>query len=100
GFRPSPGTIQALYMPGGPGIRIDSAVYAGYTIPPYYDSMIAKLITYASTREQAIAKMKWALAEFIVDGVDTNIEFQLNLLRDEDVERANYDIGFLSRKKF
>lgn len=100
GFRPSPGTIRALYMPGGPGVRIDSAMYAGYTIPPYYDSMIAKLITYAGTREEAIAKMKWALAEFIVDGVDTNIEFQLNLLRDEDFERAEYDIGFLNRKKF
>ncbi|WP_312644410.1 acetyl-CoA carboxylase biotin carboxylase subunit [Hydrogenoanaerobacterium sp.] len=98
GFRPSPGTVQALHMPGGPGIRVDSAMYAGYTIPPYYDSMIAKLIAYAPTREQALAKMKWALAEFLVEGVDTNIDFQLDLLRDRDVERGNFDIGFLARR--
>ena len=98
GFRPSPGTVTALHMPGGPGIRVDSAMYAGYTIPPYYDSMIAKLIAYAPTREQALAKMKWALAEFLVEGVDTNVEFQLELLRDPDVERGRYDIGFLTRR--
>ena len=69
GFRPSPGTITALYMPGGPGIRIDGAVYQGYTITPYYDSMISKLIAHGSTRDDAINKMKWALAEFIVEGV-------------------------------
>lgn len=99
GFRPSPGTVQALHMPGGPGIRVDSAMYAGYTIPPYYDSMIAKLIAYAPTREQALAKMKWALAEFLVEGVDTNIEYQLDLLRNPDVERGSFDIGFLARRK-
>ena len=68
GFRPCPGKINAMLIPGGPGVRIDSAAYQGYTIPPYYDSMIAKLIVYAPTREEAIAKMKWALAEFIVEG--------------------------------
>lgn len=98
-FRPSPGTVGSLHMPGGPGIRVDSAMYAGYTIPPYYDSMIAKLIAYAPTREQALAKMKWALAEFLVEGVDTNIEFQLELLRDRKVEKGNYDIGYLARRK-
>ena len=97
GFRPSPGEIQALHMPGGPGIRIDSAVYQGYEISPYYDSMIAKLIAYAPTREEAFMKMKWALAEFLVAGVDTNIDFQLNLIRDPDVEAGIYDIGFLGR---
>ena len=97
GFRPSPGQIKSLYMPGGPGIRIDTAVYSGYTIPPYYDSMIAKLIAYAPTREEALMKMQWALAEFLVEGVDTNIDFQLKLLRDPDVEKADYDIGFLGR---
>ena len=97
GFRPSPGQIKSLYMPGGPGIRIDTAVYSGYTIPPYYDSMIAKLIAYAPTREEAMMKMQWALAEFLVEGVDTNIDFQLKLLRDPDVEKADYDIGFLGR---
>lgn len=96
-FRPSPGRINALHMPGGPGIRIDSAVYQGYEIPPYYDSMIAKLIAYAPSREEAIKKMKWALAEFLVEGVDTNIDFQLSLLRDENFENANYDIGYLGR---
>ncbi|WP_040196217.1 acetyl-CoA carboxylase biotin carboxylase subunit [Candidatus Soleaferrea massiliensis] len=99
GFRPSPGTIKALHMPGGPGVRIDAAVYAGYTIPPYYDSMIAKLIVYAPTRAEAIMKMRWALAEFIVDGVDTNIDFQLDLLKNPDIEAGNYDIAFLSHLK-
>ena len=97
GFRPSPGGITALHMPGGPGIRIDTAVYSGYEITPYYDSMIAKLIAYAPTREEALKKMNWALAEFLVEGVDTNIDFQLKLLRDPDVEAGNYDIGFLGR---
>ena len=97
GFRPSPGRITALHMPGGPGIRIDTAVYSGYEITPYYDSMIAKLIAYAPTREEALKKMNWALAEFLVEGVDTNIDFQLKLLRDPDVEDGNYDIGFLGR---
>lgn len=96
-FRPSPGLIQSIYMPGGPGVRIDSAVYAGYNIPPYYDSMIAKLIVHASTREEAIMKMRWALAEFLVEGVDTNIDFQIALLHDPDFESGNYDIGFLDR---
>ena len=86
-------------MPGGPGIRIDSAVYQGYEISPYYDSMIAKLIAYAPTRQEAIMKMKWALAEFLVEGVDTNIDFQLNLMKDPDVEAGNYDIGYLGRSK-
>lgn len=97
GFRPSPGTITALYMPGGPGIRIDGAVYQGYTITPYYDSMISKLIAHGSTREDAINKMKWALAEFIVEGVDTNIDFQLEILRQPEFRSGNYDNGFLNR---
>ena len=97
-FRPSPGKITALHMPGGPGIRIDSAVYQGFTISPYYDSMIAKLIAYAPTRDEAISKMKWALAEFLVEGVDTNIDFKLDLLRDKNFETARYDIGYLGRK--
>lgn len=98
GFRPCPGTINALHIPGGPGIRIDSSAYQGYTITPYYDSMIAKLIVYAPTRDEAIAKMKWALAEFIVEGVDTNIDFQLSLIRDPMFESGKYDIGYLGEK--
>ncbi len=96
-FRPSPGTITALYMPGGPGIRIDGAVYQGYTITPYYDSMISKLIAHGSDREDAINKMKWALSEFIVEGVDTNIDFQLEIIKNSDFRSGNYDIGFLNR---
>ena len=98
GFRPSPGKITALHTPGGPGIRIDSSAYQGYTITPYYDSMIAKLIAYAPTREEAIAKMKWALSEFIVEGVDTNIDFQLGLICDPVFNEGSYDIGYLGRK--
>ena len=100
GFRPSPGRIEALHMPGGPGIRIDSAVYQGYVIPPYYDSMIAKLIAFAPTRDEAIRKMRWALAEFLVEGVDTNIDYQLEIVKDPDFCRADYDVGFLARKDF
>ena len=97
GFRPSPGTITALYMPGGPGIRIDGAVYQGYTITPYYDSMISKLIAHGSDREDAINKMRWALSEFIVEGVDTNIDFQLEIIKNADFKAGKYDIGFLGR---
>jgi len=97
-FRPCPGKITDLHIPGGPGIRVDSAAYEGYTIPPYYDSMIAKLIVHAPTRAEAIAKMKWALAEFIVEGVDTNIDYQLSLIRDSEFEKGSYDIGYLTRQ--
>ncbi|MBQ3884993.1 MAG: acetyl-CoA carboxylase biotin carboxylase subunit [Ruminococcus sp.] len=96
-FRPSPGTITDLYMPGGPGIRIDGAVFQGYTITPYYDSMISKLIAHGSDRQDAINKMAWALSEFLVRGVDTNIDFQLSLIRNPDFKEGNYDIGFLGR---
>ena len=97
GFRPSPGVIKSLFIPGGMGVRVDSAVYQGYEIPPYYDSMIGKLITYANTREEAIAKMNWALSEFIVDGVATNVDFQLKLIRTAEFLDGNYDNGFLNR---
>ncbi len=98
-FRPSPGKISALHIPGGPGVRIDSAVYQGYCIPPFYDSMIAKLIVYGKNRDEAIMKMRWALSEFIVDGVSTNIDFQLNLIKHKAFESGDYDIGFLNRTK-
>ena len=86
-FRPSPGRIKSLFIPGGPGIRVDTAVYQGYEIPPYYDSMIGKLIVHGKNREEAIAKMTWALSEFIVDGVIRRPEFL----------DGNYDNGFLNR---
>ncbi len=98
-FMPSPGVIDGLFVPGGPGIRIDSAVYQGYEITPYYDSMIAKLIVHGRDRAEAIAKMKWALSEFIVDGVHTNIDFHLKLIRTEEFEKGTYDNGFLNRTK-
>lgn len=98
-FRPSPGVIHSLHIPGGNGVRVDSACYQGCEITPYYDSMIAKLIVHAATREDAIAKLKWALSEFIVDGVSTNIDFQLKLIRSEAFERGEYDIGWLNRNE-
>ncbi len=99
-FRPSPGKIEALHIPGGPGVRIDSAAYQGYTISPYYDSMIAKLIVYAPTRDEAIMKMRWALSEFIVDGIDTNIDFQLALIKCNAFEKGEYSNRFLDTFKF
>ena len=79
-FRPSPGTITDLHLPGGQGIRVDTGIYSGYQIPPYYDSMLAKLIVHGNNREEAIAKMKSALGEVIIQGVDTNVDYQLSLI--------------------
>ena len=86
GFRPSPGRITTLHIPGGHGVRVDTHVYAGYQIPPNYDSMIAKLITVAQTREECIVKMKRALSEFVVEGVKTTIPFHLALMDSEDFQ--------------
>ena len=96
-FRPCPGTIKSIHVPGGFNVRIDSAAYAGYEIPPYYDSMIAKLIVKGENREEAISKMRVALSEFIIDGVETNIDFHLRLIRNENFERGEFDNGFLNR---
>lgn len=96
-FRPSPGIIKSYYVPGGPGIRIDSACYQGCEISPYYDSMIAKLIVFAHDRETALAKLRWALSEFIVDGVCTNVDFHLKLIRRDEFLKGDYDNGFLNR---
>jgi acetyl-CoA carboxylase, biotin carboxylase subunit len=95
GFRPSPGKITVLHTPGGHGVRVDSHIYAGYTIPPNYDSMVAKLITMAQTREEAIAKMRRALSEFVVEGVKTTIPFHLRLMNDENFIKGNYTTKFL-----
>ncbi len=94
-FRPSPGNIHALHIPGGHGIRIDTHVYAGYTIPPNYDSMIAKLITTAQTREVAISKMRRALDEFVVEGVKTTIPFHRQLMDNPDYIAGNYTTKFM-----
>ncbi len=95
-FRPCPGTIKELYLPGGRGVRLDSAIYCGYTIPPYYDSMLAKLIAFGDSREEAIAIMKRALGEFGIVGVTTNIDFQYSLLEMDKVIEGDYDTSFLS----
>lgn len=98
GFRPSPGKIKSIHMPGGFNVRIDTAVYQGYEIPPYYDNMIAKIIVKGNNRKEAIQKMRVALAEFLIEGISTNVDFQLNLLKDADFESGDFDIGFLNRK--
>ncbi len=99
-FRPSPGRIESIHTPGGFGVRIDTAAYQGYEIPRYYDNMIAKLIVKGKDREEAITKMRVALGEMLIEGVQTNIDYQLNLLRDPDFQSGNFDIGFLDRKDF
>lgn len=99
-FRPCPGKIASIHTPGGFGVRIDTAVYQGYEIPPFYDSMIAKLIVKGRNRAEAISKMKVALGEFLIEGVTTNVDFQLRLLRDKDFENGDIDISFLNRKDF
>ena len=94
-FRPCPGKITELNSPGGHGIRLDTHVYAGYTIPPHYDSMIAKLITTAQTREEAISKMKRALDEFVIEGIKTTIPFHLQLMNHPDFLSGNYTTAFM-----
>lgn len=95
GFRPSPGKIVNLHTPGGHGIRVDSHIYSGYTIPPNYDSMVAKLITVAQTREEAIAKMHRALSEYVIEGVKTTIPFHLKLMKDPNFIKGDYTTKFL-----
>jgi len=95
GFRPCPGKITTYHAPGGHGVRVDTHVYAGYTIPPYYDSMIAKLITVAQTRHEAIEKMKRALREFVIEGVKTTIPFHLQLMDNPDYRSGNYTTKFM-----
>jgi acetyl-CoA carboxylase biotin carboxylase subunit len=94
-FRPSPGKITVLHQPGGHGIRVDSHVYAGYTIPPYYDSMIAKIIAVARTRDEAIATMHRALTEYVIEGVKTTIPFHLQLMKDERFRSGDFNTKFL-----
>ncbi|HBU11780.1 MAG TPA: acetyl-CoA carboxylase biotin carboxylase subunit [Clostridiales bacterium] len=96
-FMPSIGKINVLHFPGGPGVRFDTAMYTDYKIPPQYDSMIGKLIVHAPTRDKAMAKMRAALTELVVDGVDTNADFQLLLLSDEDVRAGKLDTGLVGR---
>lgn len=100
GFRPCPGTIHSFHSPKGHGVRVDTHVYAGYTIPPYYDSMIAKLICRAQTREEAITKMERALEEFIIEGVKTTVPFHKQLMKDPNFRSGNFHTGYLNDFEF
>lgn len=96
-FMPSPGHITDIYLPGGNGVRIDTAIYSGYTVPSYYDSMLAKLIVYADTREEAISKMRSALGEVIIDGIETNIDYQYEIISHPDYLSGDIDIEFIEK---
>ena len=97
-FMPCPGEIKELHIPGGNGVRIDTAIYPGYKIPPTYDSMIAKIIVHGKDRNESIAKMKSAIGEFVIDGISTNIDFLYKILEDEDFISNNYDTSFIAQK--
>ncbi len=96
-FIPSPGKINQYHQPGGLGVRVESAVYQGYVIPSHYDSMIAKLITFGQTRNDCIQKMKRALEEYIVIGIDTNIQLHQKIIDTDEFISGNYDINYMSR---
>jgi acetyl-CoA carboxylase biotin carboxylase subunit len=100
GFRPSPGKITNLHLPGGRGVRIDSHVYSGYTIPPNYDSMIAKLIVSAQSREEALVRMKRALQEFVIEGIKTTIPFHIRLMDDEGFKSGKFTTSYLDTFDF
>lgn len=95
-FRPSPGVITGLHLPNGQGIRVDTAIYNGYEVPPFYDSMLAKVIVHGENREDAIAKMQSALGEVIIEGIDTNVDYQFEILHDPDYRTGRIDIEFLN----
>lgn len=95
GFRPCPGTIAGLHLPGGKGVRIDSAIYSGYTIPPFYDSMVAKISVWAKNRQEAILKMQSALGEVIIEGVDTNVNYQYRILNHPKYLTGDVDTSFI-----
>ena len=96
-FRPCPGVIREVHLPGGNGVRIDTAVYNGYEIPPYYDSMIAKVIVHGRNREETIDKMRSTLGELIIDGVTTNVDFQYEILNHEDFQKGDITTDFIPR---
>lgn len=97
-FMPSPGTIEELHLPGGNGIRVDTAVYSGYKVPQNYDSMIAKVIAHGKDRNESIAKMKSALSEFVISGIETNIDFLLKILDNENFVNNEYDTSFIEKE--
>ena len=97
-FMPCPGTITGLHLPGGNGIRVDTAIYEGYTVPQNYDSMLAKIIVHGKTREESIAKMKSAIAELVIDGIDTNRDFLYQILENKNFVSNNYDTSFIKKE--
>ena len=97
-FMPCPGTITGLHLPGGNGIRIDTAIYDGYVVPPTYDSMLLKLLVHSNSREESIAKMKSAVAELVIEGINTNTDFLLKILENKDFKNNNYDTSFIAKE--
>lgn len=97
-FLPCPGKVNLFHAPGGPGIRVDSHLYSGYTVPPHYDSLIAKLISYGKSRDQALKRMRIALDELLIDGIDTNINLQKELVRDVNFQEGGVNIHYLEKK--
>ena len=96
-FRPSPGCISGYHPPGGPGVRVDSAIYQGYIVPPYYDSLIAKVIVHGANRNECLMRLRRALEEYVITGVETTIPFHLNLIKEPDIVNGVYDIQWLDR---
>jgi acetyl-CoA carboxylase biotin carboxylase subunit len=94
-FMPSPGTIKSFHAPGGLGVRVDSAIYEGYKIPPYYDSMIAKLIVYGTSRNECLLRLRRCLEEFVIEGVDTTLPLHRRIINQPDFINGNYDIHWL-----
>lgn len=97
-FMPCPGTITGLHLPGGNGIRVDTAIYSGYKVPQNYDSMLLKIIVHGKTREESISKMKSAIAELVIDGIDTNVDFIYEILKNENFKNNNYDTSFIHKE--
>lgn len=97
GFRPCPGIITDMHFPGGKGIRVDSAIFSGYEVTPYYDSMLAKLIVYGENRKEAINKMRSALGEVVIEGIDTNIDYEYEILNNADYILGNVDVDFIEK---
>ena len=97
-FMPCAGTIKELHLPGGNGIRIDTAIYSGCKVPPNYDSMVAKIIVYSKNRKESIEKLKSAVAELVIEGIDTNVDFILKILENEDFKNNNYDTSFIQKQ--
>ncbi len=96
-FRPSPGKITDMYLPGGKGVRIDAAIYSGYSVPPYYDSMLAKIIVHAKNRAEAIQKMNCVLGEVIIEGIDTNVDYQYDIINHPDFISGDIDVEFIEK---